>query len=71
MVRVTMSWRTLETVPSALLGGGGGDSPGALDANFRHQVNFQPIPLTWRESTGGLKHQWLLSDAQVRVALTL
>ena len=52
----------LEIVPCGLLGGGGGDSPGALDANFRRRFNYQSRPLTWRESMGGL--QRLLSDGQ-------
>jgi len=34
----SLASRTSETVPSVLLGNGGGNSPGALDANVRHQI---------------------------------
>ena len=39
-----------EPVPCTGLGREAGDSPGALDANFRRQFNSDSKSLTWRES---------------------
>ena len=46
MARTSLS----EMIPPVLLGRGGGESPGALNAKVRYQFHPWPRPLTWRES---------------------
>ena len=53
MARVARTLRCMSETISRVLGKGAGDSPGALDAKIRHQVDFWPKSLTWRGSKQG------------------